>query len=136
MGRNKYIGKWIEPESRIIDLAFTGDNARKVLAAGLDATSMYTHQDIAHWCERFWNFYCDVDAPRDIERIMPTLADVETQWDLYLANTYKLAELQKLDFRTVRLPREWFSDWINQLKAEPGDTPKPRSPLAHGFGGR
>ena len=26
---------------------------------------------------------------------MPILADVETQWDLYLANTYSLEELQK-----------------------------------------
>ena len=136
MGRNTYIGKWVEQESGVIDLAFTVDNARVVLADGLGPNSRYTHQDIAHWCERFWNLYCDVDASRDIERIMPILADVETQWDLHLANTYKLEELQKLDFRTVRLPREWFSDWINQLKAEPGDTPNTHSPSALGVGGR
>jgi hypothetical protein len=119
IGKNKYIGKWTEPKSRLIELPFNVDNARILLTAGLDHNSRFTHQDIAYWCERFWKLYCDLDAPKDIEKIMPILADVETQWDLFLVNTYKLEELQKLDFRTVRLPHEWFKDWLNQINAEP-----------------
>ena len=120
MGRNKYMGKWVEPISEIINLHFTVDNARKVLAAGLDPKSTgYTHRDIAHWCERFWNFYSDTDAPDEIEKIMPILADVETQWDLYLANTYSFEELKKLEFAQVQLPQDWFEDWINKINAEP-----------------
>jgi len=37
---------------------------------------------------------------------MPILADIETQWDLYLANTYSLSQLQQLDFEAVKLPVE------------------------------
>ena len=135
MGRDKYIGKWVEPESRVIDLPFTVDSARVVLSAGLDPNSRISHQDIAHWCERFWKLYRDVDAPREIEQIMPILAGVETQWDLFIANTYKLEELQKLDFGSVRLPHEWFEDWIKRMNAElsarPNDSPAAGSPSGH-----
>jgi len=48
---------------------------------------------------------------------MPILADVETQWDLYLANTFTLKELQTMDFENVRLPLSWFSDWVNEINA-------------------
>ena len=41
--------------------------------------------------------------------------DVEVQWDLYLANTYTLSELQALDFSRVELPRVWFTEWTNKL---------------------
>jgi hypothetical protein len=40
------------------------------------------------------------------------------QWDMYLANTYTLPELQHLDFSRVCLPQEWFADCsarLNQL---------------------
>ncbi len=41
--------------------------------------------------------------------------EIEMQWDMYLANTYTLPELQHLDFSQVRLPNEWFADWLARL---------------------
>ncbi|MCP3849326.1 MAG: hypothetical protein GY694_03665 [Gammaproteobacteria bacterium] len=79
--------------------------------------SPYSHKQIAEWCEQFWNKYSDVDASNEIEKIMPVLADVETQWDLYLANTYSSTELQQLNFEAVRLPVEWFKNWSVEANA-------------------
>jgi len=89
-----------------------------LLAFGADPDkSPYSHKQIAEWCERFWNKYCDVDAPKDIEPLMPVLADIETQWDLYLASTLSLSELKEQDFESVLLPVEWFINWSAEANA-------------------
>lgn len=101
-----------------IELEFTKENAINLLHFGQNPDkSPYSHKQIAEWCERFWNKYCDIDASEEIEAIMPILADVETQWDLYLANTFTLIELQTMNFENVNLPISWFSDWMNQISA-------------------
>lgn len=84
-----FMGSWQEPVSVRLALPFTPASLVQVLRFGTSPeSSPYCHQDIAHWCERFWKQYADIDAPPEIERLMPVLADVETQWDLFLANTY------------------------------------------------
>ena len=104
--------------SEPINLGFTRENAIKLLLSGeKPENSLYSHKQIAEWCENFWNKYNDIDAPDEIEKIMPVLADVETQWDLYLANTYTLEELQKQNFENVALPSEWFSNWLKEINA-------------------
>ena len=45
------------------------------------------------------------------------LADVDAQWDLFLANTYTFDELRILDYNSVRLPKEWFVDWLRSIDA-------------------
>jgi len=104
--------------SEPINLEFTPENVVKVLTWGENPeSSPYSHKQIAEWCERFWNKYCDEDAPEELELLMPVLASVETQWDLYLANTYTLKELQTQEFENVVLPVEWFSEWLKELNA-------------------
>jgi len=117
MTSNSYKGKWSELISNEIKLDFTVENAKRVVSSGLVSDSIYTHQDIASWCEKFWNKYSDTDGPSEIENIMSVLADIETQWDLYLVNTYSLEELQKMEFSTVRMPLEWFEKWNAELNA-------------------
>jgi hypothetical protein len=58
----------------------------------------------------------DVDAPPPIERLLPLLADVDAQWDLFLANTYSLEELRIQSFEGVRLPTEWFEEWLSKAR--------------------
>lgn len=77
-------------------------------------SSPYSHKAIAEWCDRFWCQYLDVDAEPEIESILPILTDVETQWDLYLANTYSIEELRSRDLEHVRIPTQWFHDWLRQ----------------------
>lgn len=104
--------------SKPIELEYSNENFLVLLSYGENPEqSPYTHKQIAEWCERFWNKYCDIDAPEYIEKIMPVLADVETQWDLYLANTYSLSELQQLDYESVNLPVEWFKNWSVEANA-------------------
>ena len=99
-------------------MPFTRDAAIQMLKWGADPDeSPYSHKQIAEWCDRFWCQYLDTDAPPDIEPLLPLLTDVETQWDLFLANTYTISELQAGDFENVRLPTEWFNDWLTRAAA-------------------
>jgi len=100
-----------------VTLPFTPEAVLQVLEWGArPETSPYSHKQIALWCDRFWCQYLDVDAPPAIERLLPILTDVETQWDLYLANTNSLQELQTSSFEEVCLPTSWFEDWLRQAK--------------------
>ncbi len=104
--------------SEPINLDFTRENTVKLLLWGEKPDeSPFSHKQIAEWCERFWDMYSDVDASEEIGKLMPVLADVETQWDLYLANTYTLKELQKQSFENVVLPVKWFTEWLREIHA-------------------
>jgi len=115
-GRNKFVGSWSESASKRIDLPFTVESLRLVLTWG-EAGGKYSHQDIAHWCDRFHMAKFDVDTDHAMDISTGIAADVDAQWDMFLANTYSLDELQSLDFRQVKLPAEWFADWLNQIES-------------------
>ena len=98
------------------EMPFTRAAAIQMLRWGANPdSSPYTHKQIAEWCDRFWCQYLDVDAEPEIESLLPTLTDVETQWDLYLANTYSIIELQTRDFEREQMPKEWFDDWLRRV---------------------
>ena len=119
MSRNRYVGSWEEPVSDRIALPFTIDSASQVLKWGASpGTAPFTHHDISSWCYRFWEQFMDVDTSPEIEQVLSIVAEVDCQWDLYLANTYSLEQLQKLDFDTVSIPIEWFSEWLQTLQTE------------------
>lgn len=108
------------PPPLAIKLPFTPQAVLQVLRWGAEPeTSPHSHKEIAQWCDRFWCQHLDDDPPENIARLLPILTDVETQWDLYLANTYKLEELQKQSFENVQLPVEWFQEWLRQAEAQP-----------------
>lgn len=101
-----------------IPLPFTAESVAQVLAWGASPdVAPYSHKQIAEWCDAFWCCYLDVDAPAEIERLLPLLTDVETQWDLYLANHYSVDELRTLSFESERMPTEWFGEWLKTLEA-------------------
>ena len=115
-GSNQYVGKWEESKCKDIDLPFTIESLRKVLKWGLDTDNApCTHQEIAHWCDRMHMKFFDTDEKPEFDNAVSIAADVDCQWDLYLANTYSLKELKRLDFSKIKLPLEWFSDWLRQL---------------------
>jgi len=96
-----------------ISLPFTTEAAIEVLGWGASPeASPYRHKDIAEWCDRYWCVYMDVDAPPVVEKLLPILADVDAQWELYLVNTYTLDELSSGSSDSARLPVEWFEEWL------------------------
>ena len=106
------------PSVSPVMLPFTPEAVIQVLEWGANPEqSPHSHKQIAEWCDRFWCQYIDVDAPPEIERLLPVLTDVETQWDLYLANTYQIEELRSRSFEDERLPIEWFQDLLSKVKA-------------------
>jgi len=104
--------------SKKIDLPFTVESVKKVLAWGASPDdSPFTHQDIAHWCDQFHIAIFNTDTTDKMVNIATDIAnDVDAQWEMFLANTYTLKELQKLDFSKVTLPVDWFNDWLNKIK--------------------
>jgi hypothetical protein len=101
------------PSPEPVDLPFTVEAAFQVLRWGaLAVGSTYSHQQIAQWCDRFWCQHLEDDAPPEIESLLPVLTDVETQWDLFLANTYSIEEIRAGSFEQVRMPVEWFDEWL------------------------
>lgn len=111
-----------------VDLPYTREAFLQVLRWGaLGDASPYSHKQIAEWCDRFWCLSLEDDAPADIDPLLPILTSVETQWDLHFANTYSIEELRTRSFEEVRLPTDWFEEWIaqaqaNSVKANGGET--------------
>lgn len=100
-----------------IPLPFVAESVLQVLTWGaIPDEAPHSHKEIAEWCDAFWCRYLDTDAPPEIERLLPILTDVETQWDLYLANTYSSDELRVHSFDKERMPVEWFEDWIRDAQ--------------------
>jgi hypothetical protein len=119
--RSRFVGAYAESPFPPIDLPFTITNFLALLTEGARPDSHYTHQQIAEWADQFWwtQFerpdFLGIDVPPEIEKATDIAQDVEMQWVMYLADTYTLAELQHLDRSKVRLPHEWYSDWLTQL---------------------
>ncbi len=100
-----------------IQLPFAADSVMQVLAWGASPDDApYSHKQISEWCDAFWCRYLDVDAPQEIERLLPILADVDVQWDLYLANTYSLQQLRLRPLDNERMPTEWFEEWLRSAR--------------------
>jgi hypothetical protein len=115
--RNKYKGSWSETMSKAIDLPFTVESIKAVLTwAASPNETPHTHQDIAHWCDRFHMAKFDIDTDKTMDVATGVAADVDAQWDMYLANTYSLEELKALDFSQEQMPVEWFNYWLKQIE--------------------
>jgi hypothetical protein len=113
-GRNQYIGSWVESACKEIDLPFTKESMVTVLTWGMNQEdSEYSHQEIAHWCDRFHLASEENDNELD-PKIIDIAADVDAQWDIFLANTYSFEQLQELKYSEVQLPVEWFKEWHSE----------------------
>jgi hypothetical protein len=119
--RTRFVGAYSEPPAPSIDLPFTLPNFRALLAEGARSGARYTHQQIKAWADRFWWRYTiypadpDASVPADMQAAADLAQEIEMQWDMSLANTHTLQELQHLDFSQVHLPTEWFAEWLARL---------------------
>ncbi|WP_090989446.1 hypothetical protein [Bacillus sp. OV322] len=114
MGRNRYVGSWSESKFTEINWSFNKENLVELLKSVVNKTNQYTHQQICNWCDKHYMKYMN-EAELGDEKLYGILGDISAQWDLYLANMFSLIELQQLDFSKIRLPLEWFEDWLQEL---------------------
>jgi hypothetical protein len=98
-----------------LELPFTIENLKGLLVDGASEPRNFTHYQIADWCLRMSNQFHDEDCEESFDHALSIAADVECQWDLHLANSYSLHELQNLDPDLVSLPHEWFTQWLVEL---------------------
>lgn len=117
--KSGYGSSWQESPFEKLDLPFTIENVKKVLAYGASEHSPCTHQQIADWCFRFWwereEGSLSGIMDDDLNLAAEVALDVDAQWDMYLANEFTLGELQSMNFSKVRLPEEWFRNWQQEL---------------------
>jgi hypothetical protein len=117
---DKYIGRWHETPCELINLPFSVESFAQILRAGTQVDGPYSHQQIADWSHSLWWEVSEGSLQEDVSPELRHAAeialDVDAQWDLLLANTFSLAQLQSMDFSTVRLPVDWFQDWLRQLE--------------------
>jgi len=114
-GRNQISGTWEESACKMIELPLTKKSLKIVLSWGANLeSSSFTHQEIANWCDQLHMESMNDNIQVD-DLTVDIAADVDAQWDLYLVNTYNLQELQKLNFSCVKLPSEWFKEWLEKL---------------------
>ncbi|HEY1111932.1 MAG TPA: hypothetical protein VGE66_00165 [Chitinophagaceae bacterium] len=112
-------GSLEETGAKEITLPLSKQNLKHLLQNIIDGSSEYSHQDFANWCSRHFGNIIFNDLELETVGIdkatYEVLKNVDAQWDLFMVNTYKLEELQTMDLSKVKLPEEWFNDWINQL---------------------
>ncbi|MBC6991327.1 hypothetical protein [Hymenobacter sp. BT491] len=117
--RFKKGGALEETGAKDISLPLSKENLISLLANLVEGNATYSHQDFANWCSKHFGYIVvndlELEAAGIDEATYEVLKDVDAQWDLYLVSTYKIEELQAIDLNQVRLPKEWFQDWLNQL---------------------
>ncbi|WML46758.1 hypothetical protein RCG23_14025 [Neobacillus sp. PS3-34] len=100
--------------SKLDDLEHTTDNLKKMLKKALE--HRLVHKELADWCYEYWNSEEQLEKSRyKGDKGLKVAEEIDTQWELYLINTYSLTELQKLDVSKIQIPREWLQDWLNSL---------------------
>jgi hypothetical protein len=119
--RTRLVAVYMDSPAVSIDLPFTVANLQALLLDGARPNGRYTHQQVKAWADQFWWTQSEQvkdqggDVPAEIEAAADLAQEIEMQWDRYLANSYPLQELPRLDFSHVRLPTAWFAAWLTRL---------------------
>lgn len=69
---------------------------------------------LANWCSDYLSLHHNEEIELD-PKLYVILNDIDAQWELYVANTYPIEELDNMDFSKVRLPIDWCYKWLEQL---------------------
>ena len=75
----------------------------------------FSQYDFAQWCDNFTMIFDEAELSPIIEITVTVARDIECQWDLFLVNSYSLKELENIDLSKVKLPQEWYIQWLEEL---------------------
>lgn len=101
-----------------IGLPYNYENFFWLLNQICKGINTFSDYDFAQWCDNFTIVFEDEEVSKITEHALLIARDIECQWDLFLANTYSLEELQKMDLTRVKLPLEWYERWLEELIEE------------------
>ncbi|WP_394555489.1 hypothetical protein C1N61_28590 (plasmid) [Priestia aryabhattai] len=98
--------------------SYTADSLKKVIK--LAVINSISHKDLVDWCEEFLqetskDTSISINRSKNKKAIMVAL-DIENQWELYLSNTYTFEELQILEQKEVKMPKQWLEEWDNSIQ--------------------
>ena len=106
-----------------MNLTYSDQQLKACIQDALDGN--ITHEELADWCYRYMtdvyhnnHYHIATDGRGSYplsEQATEVANDIDAQWDLYLANSYSLNELQTIDLATICLPREWLEKWLSSF---------------------
>ena len=99
-----------------ITLPYSYESLNELLSCIFKNKNHFSHYDFVQWCDNFSMVFEDAELSPIIEKAVIVSRDIECQWDLFLVNSYSLNELRKIDLSKVKLPQEWFIQWLERLK--------------------
>ena len=99
-----------------ITLPYSYESLIELLSCISKNKNHFSHYDFAQWCDNFTIVCEETEIAPIIENAFVVARDIECQWDLFLANSYPLEELQNMDLSKVKLPQEWNIQWLERLK--------------------
>ncbi|GGE69938.1 hypothetical protein [Priestia taiwanensis] len=94
---------------------FTDEYVRRMIERTI--RNEQTHNQLAEWCCRYVREveHNDYIEPKPLsEHVAEVVNDIDTQWELYLVNTFDVSELATLDLQTVQMPEEWLVNWYKK----------------------
>ena len=105
----------------LLSLPYTAASAIKVLEQGASGDrSPFSHRQLADWCYRFCQAHYDTEAAPEIAAVLPVVYDVDTQWELSMANSIPQSDLGSVDLDSIVLPSTWFVSWHQRAVAALG----------------
>lgn len=99
-----------------INLPYSYESLVALLSQISTNKNAFSHYDFAQWCDNLTMVFDEVETSWMDENAVNVARDIECQWDLFLVNSYSIEQLQNIDLAKVKLPKEWYINWLEELK--------------------
>jgi hypothetical protein len=104
-----------------IPLGYTAANLKWLVADAAESRSPYSEHQIAEWAFRYW-FNCEelghcADPARCPQAAVEVAQEIDGQWEADIGNAFEANGYQPLDYSTLSLLKDLWSDWLARLGA-------------------
>ncbi|MFJ8247453.1 hypothetical protein [Peribacillus asahii] len=98
-----------------INLPYSYESLVRLLNRISKNENNFSQYDFAQWCDNFTMVFDEAELSPIVEIAVIVARDIECQWDLFLVNSYSLEELETIDLSKVKLPQEWYIQWLGEV---------------------
>lgn len=89
----------------------------RLLSELSEGKSAWTDYKFKEWCNFNWRKNLDVDFQDNrMPAALKIAADVDCQWDLYIANAFPNTALDSREESKVKLPRQYYQQWLQEAE--------------------